>query len=488
MQNSETASARAKAGVSVALFGMVLLAVGRSAIAAPRGQLVWEYTGSYGKSWIAESDGKTWINYLPTGKTVLFLEEARTNDSVTLRSPESGLWIRLNKDFAELRRGPDLPWKRWSAKGVWANSDVLPPAALDKTPPRRVRVVYLVPSDREPTANYAEKIRVVLGYVENLYQTSLSSYGFRLRALPLEMQRGKSVKVHLVKTDKPAEYYYGDGKANSGTHFSRITEEIRRRVNDPTRRITLVFAETYHEGESEYFWPGHMAIANSISPEGGLAVYSAWMLKDEFCRTTIKDQRALFFDKMPVKGRVSYSVKGADSPRFEFVENGIGGVAHELAHAFGLPHDRRDSSRRIMGVGFRNIRFNYEPRPDPKKVVGFSKENAWLLMSSRYLRPRFNTADFDPPSGEMKLTRLPSSEIRVELSMQDKLSSLDVVTLSYFGTSTSLMTGSQLRGKETSYTAVLPKPDASVKEVWAYITDAGGNMLRVKEPLPVDAE
>jgi hypothetical protein len=465
-----------------------VFAVSRQVAGAPTGRLVWEYSGAYGQSWITEPDGKKWINYLPKGKTILYLEESRTNDAVVLRSPESKLWIRLNKDFAELRRSADLPWKRWSAKGAWVSPGKLPPAAHDKTPLRKIRVVYLVPSDREPTANYVEKIQVVLGYVENLYQTSLRGYGFRLRGLPFEIERGKTVKVHLVKTDKPAEYYYGDGKPNSGSHLSRINEEILSRVNDPSRRVTLVFAETYHEGESDYFWPGHMAIATSVSPEGGLAVYSAWMLKDKFCKTTIKDQHALFFDKTPVKGRVSYSVKGNDSPRFEFVENGIGGVAHERAHALGLPHDRRDSARRIMGVGFRNISFNFERRPDPNKTVGFSKENAWLLMSSRYLMTRFNTIDFDPPTADLKLTRLPNGEINAELKMQDQLSSLSAVVLTYFDTSTSLMTGSQLKGKATTFKTTLPKPRDTVTEVRAYITDAGGNMLRVKEPLPGESQ
>lgn len=141
-----------------------------------------------------------------------------------------------------------------------------------------------------------------------------------------------------------------------------------------------------------------------------------------------------------------------------------------------------------MGVGFRNISFNFERRPDPNKTVGFSKENAWLLMSSRYLMTRFNTIDFDPPTADLKLTRLPNGEINAELKMQDQLSSLSAVVLTYFDTSTSLMTGSQLKGKATTFKTTLPKPRDTVTEVRAYITDAGGNMLRVKEPLPGESQ
>ena len=56
-----------------------------------------------------------------------------------------------------------------------------------------------------------------------------------------------------------------------------------------------------------------------------------------------------------------------NSPRYEFVEDAFGAVLHELGHSLGLPHDYRNR-RDIMGSGFRELRWNLDPR---WAVVGF---------------------------------------------------------------------------------------------------------------------
>lgn len=86
-----------------------------------------------------------------------------------------------------------------------------------------------------------------------------------------------------------------------------------------------------------------------------------------------------------------------NSPRFEFIEDGFGAVAHELGHALGLPHDTRKDDRDLMGNGFRKLRYNYLTRFAEKPSVGFSVENARFLRWSRFLSERNDWTDQEHP-------------------------------------------------------------------------------------------
>ncbi|MEO2033106.1 MAG: hypothetical protein ABGZ35_13575 [Planctomycetaceae bacterium] len=378
---------------------------------------VWEYTGGTGRSWFTHVADKKWVVHLGNSKTVLNIEVGRTADSITLRNPANGLWTRLHDEHGELRRSSDGPWKRWSAKGKWVPRSALPKHAVDFDD-YQVRVIYFVPSDREPIEAYEAKLRVVLAYVEELYRTSASLRRHRMDRLPFERD-GDDIRIHLVRADQPAAFFNTGWQKQDGTQLKRLADYIREHEYDPARRTTLIFPETWEAGPAEYAWPGHIGRASLYSPEGGFAAYSAWILQDMFCATSIEKQHRLFLDRTPVPGRRSFVVQGHNAPVFEFVENGIGGVAHELGHALGLPHDNRRSANNIMGGGFRNIRFNFDPKAPRSRRVGISIDNARLLMSSRYLADDVSLDDFDPPQIETTIQRTRSGQFQFAINLKD---------------------------------------------------------------------
>ena len=299
--------------------------------AADDSRLVWEYTGGYGKSWMAHESGKKWIAWLGNATSVIHIEEERTADYIQLLNISAGLHLRLYAGRGELRRGRDGVWKRWSAKGNWTSRDALPEAAVS-FPDYKIRVVYFVASDREPDEQYEARIRVVLAYVEELYRGSPSLRLARIQQLPFERD-DEGIRIHLVKADQPASFFNTGWEKQDGAQFGRISKYLRENEHDPSRRVTLVIPETWEDGPAQEAWPGHEARATSYTPDGGLAVYSAWILQDRFSATTLEAQRKLFFDTTPVPGRRSFGLREPNSAVFEFVENGIGGVAHELGHA-----------------------------------------------------------------------------------------------------------------------------------------------------------
>jgi len=261
----------------------------------------------------------------------------------------------------------------------------------------KVHLAYFVPTDRTPTRAWREKITVLATFVADLYRRDLARHGCATRGLDFAFDADGRPAVRLVRGKHAAAHYNGDPDFTFMQQWRTVLPEVEAVLGRASERLLVVFAETYDDGPTRFEWRGGVALGCRFSAAGGAGLFSAWILRDAFCAATVADQMRLLADAAPIAGRVALGCGRPNSPRFEFIEDGFGAVAHELGHAFGLPHDRRKERRYIMGNGFRHLRRNFLD-PDAADPVGFSPDNARLLAHSRFLAESADRDDTAPPT------------------------------------------------------------------------------------------
>ena len=241
-----------------------------------------------------------------------------------------------------------MTWNRsaLAALGALVCSPAALPAAADRPV---VRVVYFVPTDRKPEPEYRARLDRVMSEVQQFYRTGMEENGYGKVTFELDRDPKGALRVYEVYGKGPMRDY---GRNDSAKVRREVKEALAKEKLDADAETVVIFQLLLE-------WRGGTAVelgpyVGGGGPRGG----TAWVYDDAK------------LDPRLLASREPGGYYHGPCSLGEFNTHYVGGVAHELGHAFGLPHDSEqapDRPRRgqsLMGGG--NHTYGRERRGEGK--------------------------------------------------------------------------------------------------------------------------
>lgn len=186
-----------------------------------------------------------------------------------------------------------------------------------------IKVVYFHASDQEPLNGWKERLPKTLADVSDYYQESFKRFGLKSNGLPFEKENGQIV-LHVIQGDSVSKSY----NIMNGTRIQlEIARKINGKINFKTDHVLVISGLCDQRPDGTYFFhaPYH---GTGSSINGVCMVADCEKLDTRLLRDTVQK---MTFSEMAVEKKTC-SVA-------EFNSWYIGGIAHEMGHIFGLPHD-----------------------------------------------------------------------------------------------------------------------------------------------------
>ncbi|HWY74906.1 MAG TPA: NPCBM/NEW2 domain-containing protein, partial [Verrucomicrobiae bacterium] len=278
------------------------------------------------------------------------------------------------------------------------------------TPPKKLHLVYFTPADRDPVPGYKVRLSAIMEDIRAFYREGMERTGFGPKTFEMDRDADGKLAFLMVKGKHPASGYprtHEDRMAGDPVVGGKVTEEcvpaLKAAGISLDDETVLIFCNLADWNEKALTFRHHSPYAGLWDQRSGLcwAVDSPILNLDLITRTK------------PILNDGEYGNMSMGKHNTIF----IGGIAHELGHAFALSHcgerwDEKALGTSIMGAG--NHTYHDERRGEGKGSF-LTMASAMRLAS----RPLFSGSDKNmatPPKLETCSLVLTTNLTRADLA------------------------------------------------------------------------
>ncbi len=207
---------------------------------------------------------------------------------------------------------------------------------------RHLHMVCWTPADRELPANYQARLTRIMRHIQDFYAGEMQRLGFGNRTIGLKLDDKQQLVIHVVRGIHNTDHYSGP----SGNEIRKVCLPVLLAAGVDADHETIMIMCNLATWDKKALTFSHKS---PYYASGSFRSGTAWQLDSpELDATNLSLTKPMIQDGQ--YGRISL---GKHNSIF------IGGIAHELGHALGLPHceARPDEAVRgtaLMGSGNRS--------------------------------------------------------------------------------------------------------------------------------------
>jgi hypothetical protein len=257
-----------------------------------------------------------------------------------------------------------------------------------------VKLAYLIPKNRVAKSYAVANMQYAIKQIQKFYQDQMEHNGFGKKTFALELDAKGEPVVHIVKSQTFDDtYFWSDMWGKSLTEATKLGIGIWKRGE-----VWVVINECHVMSQDGAINGGTALGGGAGSGDGGgvgmigsnaLALFSESNLVSP--KAYAGQINADLGEYPLVKDKSFAWFEGAT---FSSVTSSLlGALAHELGHAFGLPHDFRNDENfygNLMGNGLRGIRGNFHPKEYLQNYTRLSYADALIINRSHYFNQAVN--------------------------------------------------------------------------------------------------